>query len=317
MVTDYASSLPIRNDVNSGYDELNIKNKVGTEIDVKSATGSAGVLVLEKNATGVKVDLVTDSIGLATEATLAAIQTAIEILDDWDESDRAKVNVNWNSGQSVTLNAGTSDAGTLRVVNATDDVNLVAIKTALEIMDDWDDGSDRAKVSIDADNVGLATEVTLASVKTAVESIDTKFPNQGVATSSGSIPVVIASDQSPINVNVVAETPPDPVHEYHEHTAIAINTNDTWTYTNTTGKTIHLEQVFMSASGEGKLTLEVGVAASETTRVVAYTSKSTLIANVPFEEPIAVLNGQNIKITVRNTDKGSMDLHTFFSGYAE
>lgn len=50
--------------------------------------------------TQVQVDIVADGAGLATDAKLddiiadtAAIQTAVEIMDDWDESDRAKVNL--------------------------------------------------------------------------------------------------------------------------------------------------------------------------------------------------------------------------------
>lgn len=49
---------------------------------------------------------------------LSAIQTAIQIMDDWDESDRAKVNpIAGNAG--VTGNTGTVDAGTQRVTLAT------------------------------------------------------------------------------------------------------------------------------------------------------------------------------------------------------
>ena len=104
---------------------------------------------------------------------------------------------------------------------------------------------------------------------------------------------------------------------YHEHANIAAAGVDTWTYTNSTGSTIHLEQILSSASGELKVTLLTGPGGSETTKAVVFTTKGSLIANVPFSEPLTVLNGQNILITVKNTDKGSMDIHSFINGFYE
>lgn len=58
-----------------------------------------------------------------TEASAAAIKTAVEIMDDWDESDRAKVNL--ISGQAgVDGNSGNKSAATQRVVIATDQPQL-------------------------------------------------------------------------------------------------------------------------------------------------------------------------------------------------
>lgn len=48
---------------------------------------------------------------------------------------------------------------------------------------------------------GAATEATLASAKTAAESIDTKTPAQGQAAMAGSVPVAIASDQSAVPIS--------------------------------------------------------------------------------------------------------------------
>lgn len=60
--------------------------------------------------------------GAATEATLADIKTAAQIIDDWDESDRAKVNP--IAGQAgVAGGAGTVGATVQRVVQAADEVS--------------------------------------------------------------------------------------------------------------------------------------------------------------------------------------------------
>lgn len=55
----------------------------------------------------------------ATESTLQAVQTAVEIMDDWDESDRAKVNT--VAGQvGVAAGTGIDTTNTQRVSLATD-----------------------------------------------------------------------------------------------------------------------------------------------------------------------------------------------------
>jgi len=99
-----------------------------------------------------------------TEASAAAIKTAVQIMDDWDESDRAKVNP--IAGQAgIAAGSGAVDALTPRVILATDDPAVAllgtidadtgSILTALQIMDDWDE-SDRAKVNPIAGQAGIA-----------------------------------------------------------------------------------------------------------------------------------------------------------------
>lgn len=104
------------------------------------------------------------------------ILTAVQIMDDWDESDRAKVNP--IAGQAgIAANAGAMDALTTRITIATDDTHFGAvgaasdvdgivhgqlryigealdtlettanaIQSAVEIIDDWDDGADHAEI---------------------------------------------------------------------------------------------------------------------------------------------------------------------------
>lgn len=90
-----------------------------------------------------------DDARIATEAS----QAALEIMDDWDELDRAKVNpVVGQAG--VSAGTGIIDASTQRVTVATDDTNLSAIKTAIELLDDLQG----ALKSIDTDE--LITRIT-------------------------------------------------------------------------------------------------------------------------------------------------------------
>lgn len=62
--------------------------------------------------------------GIST--VLTAIQTAVEIIDDWDLNDRCKTSP-IPSQDGVTGGAGTVDAGTQRVVSATDDPGVVSL----------------------------------------------------------------------------------------------------------------------------------------------------------------------------------------------
>jgi hypothetical protein len=91
-----------------------------------------------------------------TEASAATIATntgnaatSLAVIDDWDESDRAKVNP--IVGQAgVAAGAGAVGATVQRVTLASDDPAV----TALQIIDDWDE-SDRAKVNIIVGQAGI------------------------------------------------------------------------------------------------------------------------------------------------------------------
>lgn len=79
----------------------------GLDVDVTRVSGS--VTVAQATAANLNV----------TEASAAAIKTAVEIIDDWDETDRCKVNP--ISGQvGVAGGSGVVGATTQRVVLATD-----------------------------------------------------------------------------------------------------------------------------------------------------------------------------------------------------
>jgi hypothetical protein len=128
---------------------------------------------------------------IASDDTLVtAVKTAVEVMDDWDETNRCAVNV--ISGQVgiaagagvvgatvprvtlasndpgvallTTIDADTSKipslgnaamAGSAPVTIASDDTLTTAVKTAVEVMDDWDE-TDRAKVNVIVGQAGIA-----------------------------------------------------------------------------------------------------------------------------------------------------------------
>lgn len=88
---------------------------------------------------------------------LHSIGLAVEIMDDWDESDRAKVNP--IAGQAgIAANTGVMDALTTRVTLATDDTMTAAANALLG--------------TIDADTSNLASAYTGATTSLRFENID-------------------------------------------------------------------------------------------------------------------------------------------------
>lgn len=104
----------------------------GTAVDAVAGAGAVG--------TGVqRVTLASDD-----PATVA-----LQVIDDWDEGDRAKVNL--IVGQAgISAGNGAVAANTPRVTHASDDPVTVGI----QIMDDWDE-TDRCKVNLIPAQAGI------------------------------------------------------------------------------------------------------------------------------------------------------------------
>ena len=99
----------------------------------------------EEGALWVK-DFYSYSITVAAQA----IQASVQIMDDWDESDRAKANI--IVGQAgVAAGAGAVGATVQRATLASDDPAVVA----LQVIDDWDE-TNRAAVNLISGQAGIA-----------------------------------------------------------------------------------------------------------------------------------------------------------------
>lgn len=139
------------------------------------------------------------------QATLIALDPAVvalQIIDDWDESDRAKVNV--IAGQAgITAGAGAVAANTPRVTHASDDPSVTvlgavadaaataggtgsvsaklrnatslldAIKTAVELLDDTVDGTElRVDIITSALPTGAATDAKLDTLISQTDGVE-------------------------------------------------------------------------------------------------------------------------------------------------
>lgn len=115
----------------------------GVATEAKQDTGNSSLSSLDTKATtiighvdGIETLLTAiDGHVDALEGSAAAEAASLSIIDDWDESDRAKVNP--IVGQAgVAANSGNKDALTQRVVLATDDIPLAAVNAVLGAVGD-------------------------------------------------------------------------------------------------------------------------------------------------------------------------------------
>ena len=156
-----AAGDTIASDDIAGIKHQRVKVSLGADGAATDALGGAGAV-----AAGVqRTTLASDDPAVASLA----------ILDDWDETDRAKVNP--IAGQAgVAAGAGAVSALTQRTTLASDDPAVAS----LGIIDDWDE-TDRAKVNIVVGQAGVTAgagavavntpRVTLASDDPAVASL--------------------------------------------------------------------------------------------------------------------------------------------------
>ena len=154
-------------------------------VDVAPIDGQSGIAANAgaMDALTTRVTVATDdthfgAVGAAADVDgvvhgqLHSIGLAVEIMDDWDESDRAKVNP--IAGQAgIAANTGAMDALTTRVTIATDDTLTAAANTLLG--------------TIDTDTGVIAGDTT---------SIDAKVPALGSAAMAASSPVTVATDDT-------------------------------------------------------------------------------------------------------------------------
>ncbi len=177
LQVDIVASLPTGSNAigklsaNSGVD-------IG-DVDVTSLplTFNSG----NKDATCQRVVVATDDVNLS------AIKSSLDNLDNAVDGNYLNVNANI-AGTDVDANSGNKSAATQRVVIADDDVNLSAIKTSIEAIDNAVDGNylnvnaNIAGTDVDANsgNKSAATQrvviadddVNLSAIKTAVELLD-------------------------------------------------------------------------------------------------------------------------------------------------
>ena len=125
-----------------------------------------GALHISDGGNTITVDgTVTANLGTTDNAVLDAIAASLAVLDDWDDSNLANVNINI-AGSDIAANAGTMSATTPRVTIATDDTHFGAVGAASDV-----DGVVHGQLRYIG--AGLDTlETTLSNIETAIQIID-------------------------------------------------------------------------------------------------------------------------------------------------
>lgn len=171
--TDVSSAAPLQVTLaNTGANTTPVVVDLGANNDVTvtgSVTANAGT------------NLNTSLLALEAGGNLAGAATSLAVIDDWDETDRAKVNpIVGNAG--VTGNTGTVDAGTQRVTLATNvalpagsnAIGKLAANSGVDIGD-----VDVTSIAAGDNNIGNVDIVTVPS--------DPFGANADAASASGSI----------------------------------------------------------------------------------------------------------------------------------
>lgn len=110
--------------------------------------------------------------------------TALQIIDDWDETNRAAVNI--IAGQvAITAGAGAVAANTPRATLASDDPAVVA----LQIIDDWDE-TNRAAVNLIAGQVAIAGGTGVDAANVPRVSLATNIPLPAGTNNIGDVDVL-------------------------------------------------------------------------------------------------------------------------------
>lgn len=192
---------------------------------VTVASDSTGVLSIDDNGASITVDgtVAATQSGTWTEANSAAIAASASVLDDWDETDRAKVNM--IVGQAgIAAGAGAVGVTVPRVTLASDDPavvalqildnfisgarglvtedNSAAIAASLSVMDDWDE-TDRIKANIIVGQAGVAAGTGLDGATVIRVTLATNVPLPAGTNNIGDVDVL--SSALPTGASTLAE----------------------------------------------------------------------------------------------------------------
>lgn len=172
------------------------------------------------------------------------------------------------------------------------DTSLNNVESSLNIIDDWDDGSDRAKINTIALNGN---------------TISTNTGNSDAGTQR----VVIATDQPTLPVTFTPSTRANRI-SYNTSAALAAGASSTHTFT--PGVAFRLQEIYASASGQLKVEIQTGTTGAETTKAVLFTSKGHLIAEWRLTDELAVPTTDSVKVIRTNFDNQAMDVYSSIQG---
>ena len=211
-------------------------------------------------------------------------------------------------GQSERLAAAWS-----RVDPATE-TTLTAVDTVLD------------NIKLDTAGIAnLALESTLSGIKTTTDQLDidangsleTKLMTDAGATLIGqqlmaaSLPVAIASDQTPVPVNLAEKTS---IINYYTQAAVAVDA--TQTFELTAPANYILDKIDASASGQIRVEILWGADGAEATKAVKFSSKGDLNVVYNPDQAVQIASTQNIQVKITNMDNQAQDVYATIECHA-
>lgn len=248
-----------------------------------------------------------DNIGALTVLANAAAPT-------WTEGDQVLLSSDLAGNLRVTFSSGTITVqGNLTNNNAAPAANNVGVLPAVAnaAAPTWTEG-DQVLLSSDlAGNLRVTTGTGVSNVN--LTEVGGSAITLGQNTMANSIPVVIASDQSPVSVTM-GEVSTGIVASYQTASAVANGSTGTLTYTVTVGKTLYLKQIIASASG-GPVRVQVDYGVGPTIICVGFTSTAFPNYDETFAQPIAIPSATTVNIKIMNNAGAAQDIYGTFIGH--
>ncbi len=112
---------------------------------------------------------------------------------------------------------------------------------------------------------------------------------------------------------IIVGPPTNPVINFNTVENVASNTSSTHTYT-ATGN-FNLSKIEASASGAMRIDVKSGNSGLETTKLVAFTTESNLIAYLFFNNELQITSGQTILVVRTNRELQTMDVFSTIMGF--
>ena len=205
-------------------------------------------------------------------------------------------------GQALAISASGRSGATIH--DKTTDGQSLAVSAAgrigVVVRDTTTDGQTLA-----VDNAGR--------IQNRLYSADSAAWNIGQQVADDSMPVVLASNQSTINVNVVSSTAADPIHIQDDDVVTAGDDVDILTYTATAAFRLELAQG--SASGKAKFEVLTVTIGSEVLQAVGFNSTANPNVELWFPNELVIADGDNVLVHASNRDNQDQTIYAYINGY--
>lgn len=116
-----------------------------------------------------------------------------------------------------------------------------------------------------------------------------------------------------VGIVTTQNIPLNPINDFNFAPGIVSQSSSIHTYT-ATGN-FKLSSIEASASGALKIEVKSGNVGFETTKLVAFTTESNLIAQLRFHENLQLSIGQRLQVIITNREHQSQDVYSTILGF--